>query len=129
MELTLATDKLHDYKASHIDEDFSNRRLGWHENELFYNCTFKDVRGAVLKDCNLRHSRFVTDKPEEAIGLTFTMECGTFEDVELSPTLFDMAILMLLKSKGNHEKRQKLLEVLGRDRVIELLRQLKQVER
>lgn len=122
--------RLHEYDATHIHEDFTDKRLGQHENELFHDCTFKDVRGAVLKDCNLRHSKFVTDKIEDALGLTFTVgECGTFEDVEYSPLLFDLLLVMMLKTKGNDEKRKQILEVLGKERVIELLRQLKKVER
>lgn len=129
MESTPVTaPNLHTYSVSHIDEDCT-ASLGEHVNELFHNCTFKNVRGAVLKDCNLRHSKFVTDKLEDALGFTLTLgDCGSFEDVEYSPLLFDLLVVMMLKSKGNEEKRKKLLEVIGKDRVIEILRMLKRVD-
>ena len=96
MEAIRLTPKLHQYAATHIDQDFTELPLGHHENELFYNCTFKNVRNAVLKDCNLRHSKFVTATVEEALGFTFTVgECGTFEDVEYSPLLFDLLLVLM----------------------------------
>lgn len=117
------------FSASHIDQDLTGVRLGHHENELFHNCTFKDVRGAVLKDCNLQHSRFVTDRIEDALGLTFTVgDCNTFENVEYSPLLFDLLLVMMCKTKGNDVKRRKIIELIGKDRLIDILRQLKGIE-
>lgn len=121
--------RLHDYDASHIDQDLSGG-IGEHDNELFFNCVFKNIRNAVLKDCNLRHSKFVTDKLEDALGFTMTLgDCGSFEDVEYSPFLFDLLLVMMCKSKGNDEKRKQIVEILGKERIIEILRQLKQVQR
>src|SRR6478609_2819802 len=94
--------KLHEYADTFIDRDMTNVRLGHHDNELFFNCVFKDVRGAELKDCNLRNSRFVTDTIEQALGFTLTIgECGSFEDVEYSPLLFDLLLVMMAKTRGN----------------------------
>jgi hypothetical protein len=118
-----------DFRATHIDEDLKGVSIGSRENELFFNCELKDLRGVTLKNCVLTNSRVLTDRVEDALGLTVTLDCHTFEDLELSPLMFDLLLVLLLKTKGNEEKRRKLVEVIGRRRVVELLGELKQVER
>ena len=120
---------LSEFAATHIDQDLTGVWLGHHENELLFNCKFKDVRGAVLKDCKLQHSAFVTDSLEDLLGLTVTLDCGSFANVELSELVFDAMVMLLIKTKGNTEKRRKLIEVLGEDRVRELLTALRNLEK
>jgi hypothetical protein len=119
---------LRKYNAEHQDENCETTK-GFHENELFWNCTFKELNGLTLKDCVLRNSRFFTEKLEDALGFTFTVgDCHTFEDVEYSEFLFDLFLVMLLKTKGNTEKRRKILDMVGHDRVRDLLQQFKTLE-
>lgn len=122
---------LRDFADQHIDKDYTAQRFtGFHENELFFNCTFKDVRGVTFKDCDLNHSRFLAERPEEVLGVTVTLgDCNTFDNVEFSPFLFDLYLVMLLKSKGNDAKRKALVSLIGKDRVIEILRKFKELER
>jgi len=74
------------------------------------------------------NSRFLTDRIEDALGLTLTLDCHSFEDVECSPLIFDLLLLLLAKTKGNTDKRRKLIEFVGRDRAYEILKQLEQLE-
>jgi hypothetical protein len=117
------------FVATHIDQDLTGGWLGHHENELFFNCKLKDVRGAVLKDCKLQSSAFVTDSLEDLLGITLTLDCGSFANVEFSPLVFDAMLMLLIKTKGNVEKRKKLIEVLGEARVRELLWAFKGLEK
>ncbi len=121
-------DALHRYSAEHIDENLESVPVGNRENELFFNCTFRDVRGATLKRCNLHHSKFLTDRIEDALGFTVTLDCNSFQDVELSPLLFDLLLCLLLKTKGNTEKRRKLLDVIGRDNAHKILSEMARIE-
>lgn len=121
-------DSLRKFSESHIDEDLTGVSLGYRENGLFHGCTFKKLAGATLKDCDLFHSRFVTERVEDALGLTLTLDCNSFDEVEYSPLLFDLMLVLLMKTKGNNEKRRKLFDLLGKERVRELLHKLGQVE-
>lgn len=96
--------------------------------EVFYECTFKDLQGLTLENCILNKCRFFTDSVLEARNFMFTLNCNSFRNVEFSPLLFDLFLCMALKSKGNDEKRRKLVEVIGRERVIELLTELKDLD-
>lgn len=97
-------------------------------NEIFYDCTFKDLQNLTLDRCVLNKCRFLTDTIEEARGFTLTLNCNSFRNVEFSPLLFDLFLCMALKSSGNEEKRRKLIDVVGRERVIELLTALKDLD-
>lgn len=122
------TPRLHKFNASFIDKDFSGTPAGQHDNELFFNCTFDDVRNATFKNCTMNNSKLLVNRLEDALGLTATLDCKSFHGLELSPLLFDLMVVLLLKTKGNVEKRKKLLEVLGKERVVELLHQLEEIE-
>jgi hypothetical protein len=101
---------------------------GHFKDEIFYDCTFKDLQGLTLDNCVLNKCRFLTDTIEEARGFTLTLNCNSFRNVEYSPLLFDLFLCMALKSAGNVDKRQKLLEVIGKDRAIEILTALKDLD-
>jgi hypothetical protein len=123
-------DSMRQYSAIHIDEDLSAGLHGMHENALFYNCTFKNIRDLTLKDCVLTKSRFLTDKLEDAIGFTITLgDCHSFSDVEYSDFLFDLFLVMAIKSNSNTGRRKKLLELVGHDTVRELLREYAAIEK
>lgn len=119
---------LRKFSESHIDEDVSEL-TGFHEGALFYNCTFRNLRGLTLKDCALSNSKFTTDKVEDAMGFTFTVgDCNTFRDVEYSEYLFDLFLIMMIQTAGNTEKRKKLIDIVGRDKVFRTLRQFKDLD-
>lgn len=116
-----------DQDCTHIRQDCSNL-VGHFTNHVFYDCIFKNFNGLVLEHCDLNNSRFVADTLEDALGLTVTLDCLSFNEVELSPLVFDLMLCLLIKTKGNADKRSKLLEVLGRDRAKELLNKMKTLE-
>lgn len=115
------------FRATHIEKDCS-QLSGMHDSELFFNCSFKDLRGLTLRNCVLNRSRFLTDTVEQAMGFTLTLDCASFANVEYSEVLFDLLLMLIIKTKGNTEKRRKLIEVLGRERVLELGRILESME-
>jgi hypothetical protein len=119
--------KLREFNAVHIEEDCSNL-TGMHDNELFFGCTFKNLNGLTLKDCDLNSSTFSVESISGSLGFTMTLGCHSFSDVEYSPLLFDLFLVLATMTRGNDEKREKLKDVIGRDRYEKLTRILKATE-
>jgi hypothetical protein len=121
---------INDYtpKDIHIDQDLSGIGPGLHNKELFFNCTFNNLNGLSLIDCDLNRSAFTTDKVEDALGFTLTLGCRSFQDVTFSELLFDLMLCLLIKSKGNTEKRKQLINLMGRSKVATLLKTLERLE-
>lgn len=119
--------KLRDYNATHIGEAIPSLQ-GVHENELFYNCTVNKTAHATLKDCVMIGSKFPIDDLRDMLPMTVTLDCFTFGNVELSETMFDAFLLLLCKTKGNTEKRSKLIGIIGRERAYELLKKMETLE-
>lgn len=111
-------------RLSHNCENLKGHFVG----EIFYNCTFKNLTELTLDRCVLNKCRFLTDDIREARGFTLTLNCNSFRNVEFSPLLFDLYLCLLLKSTGNTEKRKKLIDVIGRERAIEILTELKDMD-
>ncbi len=107
--------QLHNFSEEHIKED-CRELTGLHENGLFFGCSFEKLRGLSLKDCDLNRSKFLTESVRDALGFTLTLSCLSFRGVEYSPLLFDLMLSLMVMSKGNDEKRKKILEVIGADR-------------
>jgi hypothetical protein len=119
--------ELRKFSEIHIDEDCS-AMSGPHENGLFFNCRFNKLNGLTLTDCDLNGSRFETNTVRDALGFTLTLGCHSFSGVEYSPLLFDLLIVLMTMSKGNDEKRQKLIDVIGVDRHAVLMKILGRLE-
>ena len=115
------------FSRTHISENCSENK-GVHENELFFDCTFNKLNGLTLKDCDLNRSKFVTKSLRDALGLTLTLDCHSFSNVEYSEELFDMMLALLTMTKGNDEKRSQLIEVIGQKKYQALNRLLKATE-
>ena len=119
---------LREWKESYINED-CRTITGMHENALFWGCTFEKLNNVVLKDVVLRNSKFITTKVQDALGFTLTVgDCGSFRDVQYSEELFDMLLVMMIMTKGNTTKRRKLMDVVGSNRVGQILKELATVE-
>lgn len=110
-----------------LDKDCS-ALSGHHENVAFRNCTFNSLNGLTLQNCDLTESKFLTAELQKALGLTVTLNCLSFNEVELSPLLFDLMLLLLAKTKGNNKKRAALIDVIGRARAHSLLTEMKRLE-
>lgn len=118
---------LRKYSASRVGVDCSTLE-GVHDNALFYECTFDKLNGLTLRDCVLHSSKLITSRIKDALGFTVTLGCHSFRGVELSPLLFDLMLCLLYMTVGNNEKREKLLDVLGRDHAAGLLKALRRIE-
>lgn len=82
----------------------------------------------MFKNCVLTESKVTAKGIDKLLGLTVTLDCNTFGDVELSEDMFDLLLLLLCKGKGNNEKRAKLLALVGEDRAYSLLKQMAYLE-
>jgi hypothetical protein len=114
-------------KKAHINENCESIS-GTFEDEVFFECTFKKLNGLTLKDCDLNRSKFTTDDIRDALNFTMTLNCHSFDKVEYSPLLFDLMLCLIIKTKGNTEKRKKLIEIVGEERLREILVALSSLE-
>jgi hypothetical protein len=126
MGLPLTGDRLRDFSEVHIDQNLEQSVAGKEfSNALLFNCSFKNLRGLVLKNCDLNQSEFKTESIREAMGFTMTLDCNSFNDVRFSPLLVKLLLTLLYTTKGNDEMREKLPDVIGRKDLDMLLRTLK----
>lgn len=127
-----STSIAHETKRNY-SEEFYNKdcRLlkGRYVNTLFYNCLFDDLRGLELIDCVLDGSRFITDTPQKMLGFSVTLNCHSFQNVELSPQVMNTLLLVLCKSKGNENARRTIInDVVGKATSAQILRKLSTLE-
>lgn len=116
------------YSETHIGEDCSQLR-GRFYNALFYDCTFSRADGLDMNNCVLEHSKLTATEPEDILGVSLTLNCHTFKNLELTPDAFDLLLLLMCKMKGNTEKRRAIVDqVVGRERTVELLRKMRHLE-
>lgn len=114
-------------EQTHIHEDCSSL-TGTFEDHVFYGCHFNKLNGLALKNCDLNQSKFTTDRIEDMVNFTISLNCLSFQNVELSPLIFDLILCLLVKTKGNTEKRRRVLELIGHDRAHQVLRSMGRVE-
>jgi hypothetical protein len=119
---------LHNFSQTYIDKQLKEEFVGYHENELLFNCELHSVRGLTLKNCDLNRTRLLVEDMQKALDFTVTLDCKSFNNVELSPLLFDLLLILLLKTKGNTDKRNKIITLLGKERISELLKQMEGLE-
>ncbi len=120
-------DALRQYSEIHIGEDCKDIS-GRFENALFFECQFPKLRGLTLERCVLTRSSFKPETLRDALGFTATFDCHSFKDVELNELAFDALLVLLTLTKGNTEKRNKLVEVIGKDRYLQLIRKTSKLE-
>jgi hypothetical protein len=128
LQIEPTSEALRTFSEIHIDEDVRHL-TGSFENALFHNCTFGSLNNLTLKNCVLSDSKFTETDPTQMLGFTVTLDCNSFSDVELTPQEFDLICLLLTKTKGNTEKRAKLIkDVVGIETSRRLLTKLKTLE-
>jgi hypothetical protein len=121
-------DKLpRNFSEVHIDEDCRGV-TGFHDNALFFNCKFNNLKGLTLKNCDLNQSSFEVDNIKDALGFTVTLDCFSFNGVKLSPELFDLYLLMLCMTENNDEKREAVKQVIGKEKAERMLKLLRRIE-
>lgn len=117
------------FKEIHVDKDFTEVPPPTDRAE-FYDCTFHKLRGARLTNCSFKGCKFAMTSLEDIIGVNLAMDCFTFDNLELSPEVFDALLLLICKSKGNTKKRKDIIEnIVGHDRALTLLREMETLER
>ncbi len=109
-------ESLREFNQVHIDEDCRGLS-GTHTNELFFNCVFDKLSGLNLVDCDLNESKFKTSSIQDALGFSMTLDCFSFKGVEYSPLLFDLLVVLMSLTHGNDEKRRKLVDVIGPEKM------------
>ena len=110
------------FVETHIEEEFHDIPAP-KNHASFIDCTFHKLNGAVLKNCKMYGSKFAMTRPEDIIGLTLTMDCNFFSELELSEETFDLLLLLICRTKGNTKKRLQIIEnVVGHDRAVQLLK-------
>jgi len=114
---------LREFDAKHIDEDCRSLS-GTHENELFFNCVFDKLNGLNLIGCDLNQSKFKTSSIKDAMGFSMTLSCLSFKGVEYSPLLFDLLLTLITLSVGNDEKRRKVAQIIGPEKLAAMKRVL-----
>lgn len=119
---------LHKFDDEFIDKDLSNKLLGEYDNVLFYNCVFDNISNVRLINCDLNRSNFKTNSIEKCRNFAVTLECKSFTNVQLSEFLFDLLLTLIYKTKGNDSKRRKLMEVIGKDRLKEIMSLIEDLE-
>jgi hypothetical protein len=110
-----------------IDREHLNL-IGRHVNELIYNCSIDSLSNVELINCDLSKSKFLIDDINNLKNFSLTLDCGSFKDVTLSPLIFDLILMLLLKTKGNDTKRKKLISVIGKDRMKDLFAMMEGIE-
>lgn len=116
------------YSKTHFNEDVRNLK-GTFDNHLFHNCTFGSLKDLTLTNCVLSESKFTESDPAKMLGFSVTLDCHSFSGVELSPEAFDLICMLLVKTKGNIEKRKALIQhVVGQDASRKYLTQLQNLE-
>lgn len=112
---------LRKWKAVHIEEHIPHL-TGRHEDELFYRCAIDNLRGAVLINCCMTECKYNIQEIEDMQNVVMGLDCQHFSNVELSEKAFDYMALLLVRTRGNTEKRLKIIEALGgKERVRDLL--------
>lgn len=117
---------LRDFNKTYVDKQVQLR--GEIHNTLLHNCEIADLRGVTLLNCDLNQSKILIDDINKLQGFACTMDCGTFRNVTLSETVFDCLVMLLYSTKGNDNKRRKLIDVVGKDKMKELAEQMESID-
>lgn len=125
---TRSNNSLRQFSSKHIDKTFETI-TGTFENALFFNCTFHNVRNARFINCDLNQSRFVSERPEDFMGLVVSLDCFTFGNIELSETAILCLLAMILKTRGNTTLRKTILSATDHEKMFTLLKRFTTLER
>ena len=102
--------------------------FGRYEHSLLFNCNIRTLENVQLLNCDLNHSKLDIHEIEKLKNYSCTMNCGLFENVEYSELCFDLILMLLLKTKGNDQKRKAIFRILGADRVRDLSKEMEKIE-
>ena len=86
---------------------------------LIRECDIIGLRGAQLINCTMTGSRVLVNDVRGLLGVTLTMDCLTFEDVEVPEILLDLLLYLLTRTRGNESKRGSIRALIDGRRVRE----------
>lgn len=115
------------FSEINIDKDCRDT-IGFHDNALFFNCKFNNIKGLTLKNCDLNQSSFEVEDIKDALGFTVTLDCFSFNGVKLSPELFDLYLLLLCQTQGNELKIEAVKKIIGKRKAEKMLKLLRRIE-
>jgi hypothetical protein len=81
------------------------------------DCEISKACGAEFLHCSLRGAKFTSEDVRDYIGMTATLDCQTFEGVELPPVAFDLFLKLFSLTLGNDEKRKGLRALIDPTRL------------
>lgn len=70
------------------------------------SCEIDRATGAEFIHCSLRGARVVSRDIRDFLGVTLTLDCQTFDGLELPEPVFDALLNLLAMTAGNDEKRK-----------------------
>ncbi len=74
-------------------------------NALLSGCVFRRVTDAQFVRSVLHGSKLDASDIRDFLGVTMTLDCFTFEGLQLSPEAFDAILFLLTMTKGNDAAR------------------------
>lgn len=96
--------------------------------ELFANCVLKRVKSTIFEHCSLQFSHMQPESLDDILGVTMTLDCFSFEDVEWNELSFDAILYLLTLTRGNDEKRAILRRMVSDKQLEAFDRVFKKVE-
>lgn len=108
---------LRNYTETHMGETLPDVRGRRFVNALLSDCTFRKVAGAQFINSVLAGSKLDADDIRDFLGTTMTLDCFTFENLELSPPAFDAILFLLTMTRANDASRAKLEQVIDPHRL------------
>jgi hypothetical protein len=85
--------------------------------ELFYRCTFRNVRGALFDRCAAIKCVLAPRTIQDLLSVTATLDCLALDGLELNELAFDAALYMLARTDGNYEKRKQVRQLIEPERM------------
>lgn len=101
------------WRENHIGEnlgDVSTRRF---VRENFFECTITCMRNTVFEHCSLAFTKLEPKRISDLLGLTMTLDCFTFQDLEMNELAFEILLYLISTSKGNDEKREAIRSLIS----------------
>jgi hypothetical protein len=81
------------------------------------NCIIGPSRGAQFIHCYMEGARFVGPDIRDILGLTATLNCKTFQGLELPAVALDGLLKLFSIGKGNDERRQQMRSIIDPHRL------------
>lgn len=116
------------WRNEHHNELLPNLEGMRFSRELFANCRLQRMRGAIFEHCSLQFSRMEPEHLDDILGVTITLDCFSFEDVQYNALALDSILYLLTLTRGNDEKRELLRRAITPEKLEAFNRLFKTME-